>query len=88
MAKPLPRFLLGGIGLVVLTVGVIKVVGVAGTAPAIALLAAGVLLLISPFVIDRIERFSVTRQEHFAGPMAKRGAETANKPDATLRCGR
>jgi hypothetical protein len=62
VTKLLPRFSLGVIGLVVLTVGVIKVVGVTGTASAIALLSAGVLLLISPFVIDRIERFSVTTQ--------------------------
>jgi hypothetical protein len=62
VTKLLPRFSLGVIGLVVLAAGVIKVVGLTGTASAIALLSAGVLLLISPFVIDRIERFSVTTQ--------------------------
>jgi hypothetical protein len=60
VTKRMPRFILGVIGLVVLAAGVIKVVSVSGAAAAIALLAAGVLLLSIPFVIDRLERFSVT----------------------------
>jgi hypothetical protein len=60
VAKQVTRLLIGAIGLGLLVVGAVKAVAVAGDAGAIALVVAGTLLVISPFIIGRVERLSVT----------------------------
>jgi hypothetical protein len=60
MAKRVTRLLLGVIGLGMLAVGATKVSVAAGSAGATALIVAGTLLIVSPFVIDRVEQFSVS----------------------------
>ena len=60
MAKRVTRLLLGVIGLGLPAVGATKVSVAAGNAGATALIVAGALLIVSPFIIDRVEQFSVS----------------------------
>jgi hypothetical protein len=60
MAKRVGRLLLGAIGLGLLAVGAIRVsVATGGTGPTVLVLA-GALLILSPFVIERVEELSVS----------------------------
>jgi hypothetical protein len=54
------RLLIGAIGLGLLVVGAVKAVSATGNAGGIVLVVSGALLLISPFIISRVERLSVT----------------------------
>jgi len=60
VTKQVARLLLGAIGLGLLVVGAVKAVSASGNAGGIVLVVAGALLLISPFIIGRIERLSVS----------------------------
>jgi hypothetical protein len=60
MARRVMRLLLGVIGLGLLVVGATKVSVAAGGAGATVLILAGALLIVSPFIIDRVEQFSVS----------------------------
>jgi hypothetical protein len=60
VSRLLSRWLLGALGFVLIVIGAVKAADVATAAAAIALLAGGVLLLISAFVLHRVERFSVS----------------------------
>lgn len=50
----------GVVGLALLAVGAVKSVSVAGDTGAIALVLAGAVLLVSPFIVDRVQRVSVS----------------------------
>jgi hypothetical protein len=54
------RFLIGVIGLGLLVVGAVKAVSATGNAGGIVLVVCGALLLVSPLIISRVERLSVT----------------------------
>ena len=60
MTKLGARLLIGAIGLGLLVVGAVKAVSASGDAGGIVLVVAGALLLVSPFIISRVERLSVT----------------------------
>jgi hypothetical protein len=60
MVRLAVKWSVGVIGLAVLVVGVARVVQVASSAGDVGLLVVGALLLLSPFLIDRIVGFSVT----------------------------
>lgn len=55
-----PTWLLGVAGLALLTAGVIRVIGIASGAGLVTVVVAGGVLLVSPFIIARVERLSVT----------------------------
>jgi hypothetical protein len=54
------KLLVGAVGLALLIVGVVKFAGAAGDAGATTLVVAGALLLLSPFVLDRLQRVSLS----------------------------
>lgn len=54
------RLLLGVVGLVLLILGAVKFTGAAGETGAITLVVAGAVLLVSPFVLDRVQRGPVS----------------------------
>ena len=54
------KLLVGAVGLALLIVGVVKFAGAAGDAGAITLVVAGAVLLLSPFVLDRLQRVSLS----------------------------
>ncbi len=54
------RWLFGAIGIVLLAIGAIRVNAKASEGGVVALVVAGVVLLISPFIIDRLENLSVS----------------------------
>lgn len=54
------RLLVGAIGLGLLVAGAVKALSESGNGGGVALVVAGALLLISPFILGRIERLSVT----------------------------
>jgi hypothetical protein len=58
--KNLTRWLVGAIGLALLGIGAKQISGAAGQAGAVALVVAGAVLLVSPFIIDRLEQLSVS----------------------------
>jgi hypothetical protein len=58
--KNLPRWLVGAVGIVLLGVGALQARRAAGEAGTVALVVAGAVLLISPFIIDRLEQLSVS----------------------------
>jgi hypothetical protein len=60
MAQQAARWLIGVIGIGLLVLGAIKTVSASGDTGAVVLIIAGALLLVSPFIIDRVERLSVT----------------------------
>lgn len=60
MTKQVARLIIGAIGLGLLVVGAIKADSASGNTGGIVLVVAGALLLVSPFIIDRIERLSVS----------------------------
>jgi hypothetical protein len=60
VTKQVTRLLIGVIGLGVLVVGTVKAVSASGNAGGIVLIVAGALLLVSPLIIGRIERLSVS----------------------------
>jgi hypothetical protein len=60
MAKQVARWLISVVGIGLLVLGAVKTVSASGDAGAVVLIIAGALLLVSPFVIDRVERLSVT----------------------------
>jgi hypothetical protein len=60
MTKQVTLLFISVIGLGLLVVGVVKAVSTSGNSGGIVLVVAGAFLLISPFVIGRIERLSVT----------------------------
>jgi hypothetical protein len=60
VARQSPLLLIGAIGLGLLVVGVVKTVSVVGNGSAVVLVVAGALLLVSPLIIGRIERLSVS----------------------------
>jgi hypothetical protein len=60
VTKQVVRLLIGAIGLGLLVVGAVKAVSASGNAGGIVLVVAGALLLLSPFIIGRIERLSVS----------------------------
>ena len=59
MAKHWARLLLGVIGLGLLAVGATKISVTTGNAGATALILAGALLIVSPFIIDRVEQYLI-----------------------------
>lgn len=60
MARQVTRFLIGAIGLGLLVVAAVKAASASGNTGGIVLVVAGALLLVSPFIIGRIERLSVS----------------------------
>jgi len=54
------KLLVGAVGLALLIVGVVKFAGAAGNAGAITLVVAGAVLLLSPFILDRLQRVSLS----------------------------
>jgi hypothetical protein len=60
MARAVTRLLSGVIGLGLLVVGAVKVVRAASDAGAISLVAVGAVLVVIPFIIDRVEQVSVS----------------------------
>ena len=60
VARQSTLLLIGAIGLGLLVVGVVKTVSATGNASAVVLVVAGALLLVSPLIIGRIERLSVS----------------------------
>jgi hypothetical protein len=56
----MPRLLIAVIGLALLFVGTAKAASASGEAGSIVLVVAGALLLVSPFIIGRVERLSVS----------------------------
>jgi hypothetical protein len=60
VTKQVARLLIAVIGLGVLVVGMVKAVSASGNAGGIVLIVAGALLLVSPLIIGRIERLSVS----------------------------
>ena len=54
------KWLLGAIGLALLVVGAVKVIATSSDAGVIILVIAGALLLVSPFILDRVEGISVS----------------------------
>jgi hypothetical protein len=54
------KLLVGAMGLALLIVGVVKFAGTAGDAGAITFVVAGALLLLTPFVLDRLQRVSLS----------------------------
>jgi hypothetical protein len=58
--KNLMRWLVGVVGLALLAIGAQQVIEAASAGGAVALVVAGSLLLISPFIIDRLEQLSLT----------------------------
>jgi hypothetical protein len=75
-----PAWLLGVAGLAVLTAAVVRIVGHASGAGLVALVVAGGLLLISPFVLSRVESLSVSTSGfsvQLAQDMADLGAPKA-----------
>lgn len=61
MIKQVTRLLIGAIGLGRLVVGAVKAISVSGNAGAIVLVVAGALLLLSPFIIGRLQILDVTQ---------------------------
>jgi hypothetical protein len=59
IAKRVTRLFLGMIGLGLLAVGATKISVTTGNAGATALILAGALLIVSPFIIDRAEQYLV-----------------------------
>ena len=59
IAKRVTRLFLGAIGLGLLAVGATKISVTTGNAGATALILAGALLIVSPFIIDRAEQYLV-----------------------------
>jgi hypothetical protein len=60
VTKQVTLLLISAIGLGLLVVGVVKAVSTSGNTGGIVLVVTGALLLVSPFIIGRIERLSVT----------------------------
>jgi hypothetical protein len=60
MARQVARALIGAIGCALLVLGAIKAATASGDTGTVALIIAGALLLVSPFIIDRVERLSVS----------------------------
>ena len=60
MTKQMARWIIGVIGLGVLVVGTVKANSASGNSGGIVLIVAGALLLVSPIIIGRIERLSVS----------------------------
>ena len=60
MTRQVTLLLISAIGLGLLVVGVVKAVSASGNTGGVVLVVAGALLLVSPFIIGRIERLSVT----------------------------
>jgi hypothetical protein len=60
MARQVARWLIGVIGIGLLVLGAVKTASASGDNGAVVLIIAGALLLVSPFIIDRVERLSVT----------------------------
>jgi hypothetical protein len=60
MVKVGTRMLIGAIGLGLLVAGAVKALSVSGNGGGLTLVVAGAVLLISPFILNRIERLSVT----------------------------
>lgn len=58
--RRVPALLLGAIGLTLLVVGVVIAISIPSTSGVVVLVAVGALLLLSPFIINRIERLSVS----------------------------
>jgi hypothetical protein len=54
------KLLVGAVGLALLIVGAIKFAGAAGNSGAVTLVVAGAVLLLSPFVLDRLQRVSLS----------------------------
>jgi hypothetical protein len=62
VARLLTRILLGGCGLLMLGLGAYTLAGDAGTSGSIAPIVAGVVLLLSPFLLDRADELLIARQ--------------------------
>src|SRR5690348_7961216 len=60
MTKTVTKWLLGTIGLILLVVGAVRVIVTADKSGLIALIVVGSLLLLSPFVLDRVVGVSVS----------------------------
>jgi hypothetical protein len=60
MATQATVLLIGAIGFGLLVVGVVKTVSASGDAGAVVLVVAGALLLVSPLIVGRVERLSVS----------------------------
>lgn len=85
--KQVVRWSIGAVGLGLLVVGAVKAVSASGGAGGVVLVAAGTLLLVSPFIIDRIERLSVSAsglELHLSREISQLGApKTAHSLERT-----